>query len=176
MVNIIMNTHYINLNDYHGILILWYKPWGKHSINTFPVFEQLKSHSVTTKFLIKKFEHECDTVYINGKIFNDAINWYPKIYLHTKIDTYEFNNAYRTLENFVDFIEYSFGKEIIDNNIMWTSEIHNYWPNQKYLNEKIKTLLLISKKKHTSKYYYMNCFIRGICIMIIKNMCMIEKQ
>jgi len=61
---------------------------------------------------------------------------------------------------------------IKQNDIEWKSWLHKYWPNRitfykQNIHDTIMTLLLISKCRHSSKYKYINCVIKGITMQIL---------
>ena len=74
------------------------------------------------------------------------------------------------------FVKTSIQKEILHYNIEWTTQLHYFWPNKEKLNKKIETLLLISKKRNSNKYDYVNYFVKGICMEVIKYTYMFEKN
>jgi len=59
--------------------------------------------------------------------------------------------------------------------IIWETYLHKYWPNKEVIDVMITTLLLISKFKQSSKYDYVKYFIKGISMIVIRYVCMINK-
>jgi len=173
-----MNNHYFEFGDYDVILHLHYLLDGDASINLLYAYESLKNYDIANTILMVKTENETfdiHHIYINGKLVNNVFRFAPMIYFYTKTNKYTYSgDAMRN--TLLVFIKKCYKQEINNNAIDWTTKMHTIWPNKQILDDKIKTLLLISKKKHTSKYKYVNCFVKGICMIIIKNICMIEKN
>ena len=59
--------------------------------------------------------------------------------------------------------------------IFWKIYLHRWWPNKENINKKIIILLLISKYKKFSKYQYIDYFVKGICMIVIKYVAIFEK-
>jgi len=152
-------SHHFEFGDYHGIIIQYYIYDGKVSKKMLPLFDKLKKYNTMKIFnfnQIVNYAHPRFRVYINAILRQESQTVrVPSLILYTKTNIYVLNQTeFTTLNNMIIFIKMSYQKEI--------------------LNEKIKILLLISKKRNSSKYDYVNCFVKGICVNVIKYMCMIE--
>jgi len=170
--------HHCEFDDYNGIITFVYDLYDDIYKRVLPTFEQFEKYDIIKKFKIIKINctfFKTPRIYINKKL-RRCITDFPTISLYINTSYYLIHcDQIFNVNDLMDFIKRCYMQERIHTNILWTHNLHDFWPNKKNLNEKIITLLLISKKKHTSKHKYINCLVKGICMMIIKNMCMNEQ-
>jgi len=170
------------LGDHYGVLILHCDPNGNYSREALSTYELLKNYNIGDIILTATIDechskyNSCEqSIYIN-KEFVRNIRFTPYLYLHTKRNGYICNVSDSTIEKLLLFVKTSIQKEILHYNIEWTTQLHYFWPNKEKLNKKIETLLLISKKRNSNKYDYVNYFVKGICMEVIKYTYMFEKN
>ena len=83
-------------------------------------------------------------------------------------------NAFFSEKNLV--YKNNFLNLIHNEKVNWRPEFHEHWKNEVGLNQQIVTLLLISKNRFSSFFQFVNIFVKGIALNVIKFLCHLRQS